>query len=68
MALCALMLFILSPFETGPHYNIIQIMMFFGVGGVGLSVTGLGMWVIACIIAFFGRQLKNDGRSDKLFD
>jgi hypothetical protein len=68
MALCALMLFILAPHETGPHSNAVQILMFFCMFGIGAGVTGLGMWLIAWIISFFGHQIKDDYRNDRLFD
>jgi hypothetical protein len=68
MALSALALFFLSPHETGPHYNLVQISMFACIFGFGAGVTGLGAWVIACIISFFGRELKDDHRNDRLFD
>ena len=71
MVVCGVVLWILTPYELGPTAsisNLAQIGIFCCVFGIGLSFAGLGMWVVASVIAFFGRQLKDDYRNDRLFD
>ena len=68
MAISLGALFALSPWELSKAANIVQLLMFVCMLGFGASITGLGMWVVALVIAFFGHQLKKDYRSDRLFD
>jgi hypothetical protein len=71
MAVCLVMFFGLSPWEVGPSAlksNLAQIVLYGCFLGFCASVSGLGIWVVACVISFFGRHVKNDYRQGTLFD
>jgi hypothetical protein len=42
--------------------------MYGGYLGFFAGIGGLGIWLIACVISFFGKQIKDNYRQDKLFD
>jgi hypothetical protein len=71
MAVCLVAFFGLSPWEVGPSSlkrNLVQIVMYGCFLGFFATISGLGIWLIACVISFFGRQLKEGHRRDTLFD
>lgn len=71
MGTCVVLFFGLSPWETSgtiAHNHLIQLIMFGSYVGFFASITGLGMWIVACVISFTGKQVKRDYRQDKLFE
>jgi hypothetical protein len=70
-----LLVSILAMYAALPHEaavnvaerNTYQLILYVGFGGVCLSLTGFGYWVVAHVIRFFGKNVKDDYRKDKLF-